>query len=87
MAPLVGMTEPRRELFEQVAWGGAEVAATTRRRAAAIGLQLAEVAPWYDVDEIASLRRLRDELSAPAGAARAPATARCLLDLDLPAVL
>jgi rSAM/selenodomain-associated transferase 1 len=84
---LVGMHEPRRELFEDVAWGGADVAATTRRRAAAIGLELVELAPWYDVDEMDSLRRLRDELAGPEGAKRAPATARTLLDLELPGVL
>jgi len=84
---LVGMTEPRRELFADVSWGGADVAATTRRRAQEIGIELAEIDPWYDVDEVHALRRLRGEIDGPRGAERAPATARCLLDLGLPPVL
>jgi rSAM/selenodomain-associated transferase 1 len=84
---LVGLNEPRPELFQNVPWGGADVAAATRRRAAAIGIELVEISPWYDVDEMTSLRRLQDDLATPAGARRAPATARCLLDLGLPAVL
>jgi rSAM/selenodomain-associated transferase 1 len=81
---LVGMTEPRRELFADVSWGGAEVAATTRRRAQEIGIELAEIAPWYDVDEVQTLHRLREETDGLQGAERAPETARCLVDLELP---
>ena len=84
---LVGLTEPRRELFDDVNWGQADVAATTRRRAEEAGIDLAEIEPWYDVDDVDSLRRLRDDVSAPPGAGRAPATARCLLDPGLTTVL
>ena len=84
---LVGMTEPRRELFAGVAWGGADVAETTRRRAKQSGIELIEIEPWYDVDEIHSLHRLRAEIDDGAGAERAPATARCLVDLELPPVV
>lgn len=84
---LLGMSEPRRELVDGVAWGRPDVAATTRRKAATSGIDLVELAPWYDVDEINSLRRLRDELAGPAGVERAPATCRVLLDLELPGVL
>lgn len=84
---LIGLNASRPDLFENVPWGGADVAAETRRRAAAIGIDLVEISPWYDVDELTSLRRLRDDLATPTGACRAPATARCLLDLELPGVL
>jgi hypothetical protein len=62
-------------LFAPLAWGGSEVMATTRRRAAAAGLVLREIDPWYDVDDARGLARLRDDLrvrpSAPARATRA----------------
>ena len=84
---LVGLNEPRPELFRNVPWGGADVATATRRRAAAIGIELAEISPWYDVDELDSLRRLRYDLSRSPGASRAPATTRALLDPGLASVL
>jgi len=84
---LVGMTEPRRELFAEITWGADDVAATTRRRARQGGIELVEIDPWYDVDEIHSLQRLRDEIDGSAGVERAPATARCLVDLELPPVV
>lgn len=84
---LVGMNRTRRELFEGVRWGGAEVAATTRRRALEAGVDLVEIEPWYDVDEVRSLHRLREEIGRTRGAQRAPATARYLVDLELPPVV
>ena len=84
---LVGMNEPRPELFVGIAWGEADVAQTTRRRAEQARIDLVEIEPWYDVDDLDSLRRLREELSRPPGTARAPATALCLLDPGLSSVL
>lgn len=79
---LIGLREPLPELFRAVSWGGPTVMETTRRRAADDGLDLVELSPWYDVDDVHGLRRLRLELAAPGGAARAPATARALASLD-----
>ena len=47
-------------------------------------MELRQLRPWYDVDDEGGLRRLRDELSQPTGAGRAPATARVLARLDSP---
>jgi glycosyltransferase A (GT-A) superfamily protein (DUF2064 family) len=75
---LIGLAEPSPVLFSDVPWGGSEVMATTRARAEAADLALAEIAPWYDVDDVEGLAHLRHELKAPAGRRRAPATARAL---------
>jgi rSAM/selenodomain-associated transferase 1 len=75
---LIGMSEPRPDLFEAIPWGGAGVLQATRRRAAAAGVRLVEIASWYDVDEIEGLSRLGRELSRPAGRRRAPSAARAL---------
>lgn len=77
---LIGARGSRPELFRDVPWGGPAVAETTRRRAAAAGIALEETAPWYDVDDGPGLRRLARELRRARGAARAPETARALLD-------
>jgi rSAM/selenodomain-associated transferase 1 len=84
---LLGLTEPRRELFRKVPWGTSKVAAVTRQRAEQERIRLVEIEPWYDVDDASALRRLRAELSDARGRARAPATARALLDLPLEPVI
>jgi rSAM/selenodomain-associated transferase 1 len=78
---LIALTEPSRALFHDVAWGGPEVMATTRVRAAAAGIALTEIESWYDVDDHVGLERLRRELATPAGRRRAPATAGALAAL------
>jgi rSAM/selenodomain-associated transferase 1 len=80
---LVGMCRPIPALFDGVPWGGPEVAAATRRLAARHGLMLAELEPWYDVDESTSLDRLSRETRDPAVADRAPETVRCMVDLGI----
>ncbi|MFP4607458.1 MAG: TIGR04282 family arsenosugar biosynthesis glycosyltransferase [Thiohalospira sp.] len=52
---LVGLRRPARALFTGIPWGGPEVAAATRTRAAAAGLALAEVATLQDLDTPADL--------------------------------
>jgi len=84
---LIGMTEPRPELFDDIPWGGTDVAQATRRRAEQAGIDLLEIEPWYDVDELDSLRRLRYDLARSPGSSRAPATTRALLDPGLASVL
>lgn len=68
---LLGIKARHTELFTSVPWGSARVASATRARAAAIGLAVCELAPWYDVDDAAALARLqaeiiRDPAAAPA---------------------
>jgi rSAM/selenodomain-associated transferase 1 len=84
---LLGMTAPHAHLFEDIAWSTDAVADETRARARALGLELVELAPWYDVDEPATLLRLIDEIGTPAAGGAmpysAPVTARCLARIGL----
>jgi rSAM/selenodomain-associated transferase 1 len=63
---LLGMTAAHAHLFADIAWSTDSVAEATRQRAAALGLEVVELARWYDVDDAASLRRLIDG-DAPSG--------------------
>lgn len=82
---LIGMTRPHPALFRDIRWSTGAVAAETRTRADAAGLRLAELEPWYDVDDPASLDRLAASLTRPADprAYAAPATAALLVTLGL----
>ena len=80
---LIGMKAPHAALFADIAWSTATVAAQTRERAAALGLDLVELDPWYDVDDPAALRRLLAELDAPGDGYPAPATAACIERLGI----
>ncbi len=77
---LVGLKRREPRLFADISWSTPAVMAQSRARAAAAGLALEEVAPWYDVDDAESLGWLVGEFAGrpPAGlAARgapAPAT-------------
>jgi len=81
---LLGLNDPIPALFRDVPWGSSRVFEITRRRAAETGLDLAQLEPWYDVDDIVGLDRLRTELADPKAAQRANATARYLQSLQLP---
>ncbi len=80
---LLGMKREHANLFADIAWSTADVAEQTRARAASLGLELAELPPWYDVDDAASLGRLLDELASPAEGFAALATRRCIDRLGL----
>jgi rSAM/selenodomain-associated transferase 1 len=60
---LIGLKHPHAHLFTQIAWGTNTVAQATCERAAEIGLATTLLPEWYDVDDIATLRWLKDELS------------------------
>ena len=55
---LIGMKAPHIHLFEDIDWSTSRVAEQTRQRARALGLSVAELDTWYDVDDAAALRRL-----------------------------
>ena len=54
---LIGMNRFHPALFERVAWGGPTVLATTRARAAAHGVRLAELPMSWDLDRSEDLDR------------------------------
>lgn len=60
---LIGLKRPHRELFAQIAWGTDTVARSTCARAAEIALATTLLPEWYDVDDIETLRWLREELA------------------------
>lgn len=55
---LLGMRLPHARLFAEIAWSTSAVAATTRTRAAELGLEIVELPPWYDIDDAPALERL-----------------------------
>ena len=61
---LIGLKQPHRRLFEDIAWSSEIVFRQTIDRAAEIGLDVHILPVWYDVDDIASLRRLSRDLAA-----------------------
>ena len=80
---LLGMKRPHAQLFSSIDWSTDKVAAQTRARALEAKLDLAELPFWYDVDDPASLERLRHELARPEeGAYPAPFTRTCLTRLQ-----
>jgi rSAM/selenodomain-associated transferase 1 len=70
---LLGLKAPHAELFAGIDWSTDRVAAQTRAAALRRGLALAELAPWYDVDDPVSLGQLLRDLDAERDAA--PSTA------------
>ena len=68
---LIGLRRPRPELFRGIAWSSDRVTSQTRERAGMLGLTVALLPPWYDIDTAADLRRLGAELiSLPPAALR-----------------
>ena len=72
----IGLKAPHAELFAGIDWSTAHVTAQTRAAAQRIGLELAEIALWYDVDDPASLAHLVRDCGEKSDAA--PATAAWL---------
>jgi rSAM/selenodomain-associated transferase 1 len=86
---VIGMKALHVRLFADIAWSTSGVADQTRERAREIGLEVVELATWYDVDDVAALSRLLRDLG-PAARRRealrpyaAPATASCIRRLGL----
>jgi rSAM/selenodomain-associated transferase 1 len=79
---LLGVKAAHAHLFADIAWSTDRVAETTRERARQAGLDLVELPRWYDVDDAASLDRLRRDL-AQSGDHAAPASAHALAGFTL----
>lgn len=59
---LLGLKAAHRRMFEDIAWSTERVGEQTQERARDIGLDLCLLPEWYDVDDIATLRRVHGEL-------------------------
>jgi rSAM/selenodomain-associated transferase 1 len=77
---LLGMKAAHAHLFADIAWSTDSVAATTRTRAAALGLRVIELPAWYDVDDVSGLTRLLAEADLTT---TAPFTATALARIGL----
>ena len=75
---LIGLQRPYPELFNDMPWSTPQVYGETLRRAKELGLRVAALPPWYDVDTPAELSRLQAEVSA-LGAAAPRHTRSCLV--------
>ncbi len=84
---LLGLKRAHAFMFADIDWSTAAVAAQTRNRALAAGLELVELPPWFDVDDRASLRRLLDALDCDDGGYPAPATRAAIDRLGVRALL
>jgi hypothetical protein len=86
---LIGLSKPHRRLFEDIRWSTSTVYGRTLDRAREIGLPVVDVAPWYDIDDAASLRMLEDELAgrlpgfSRIAGANAPSTRRFLRERQM----
>jgi len=58
---LIGLRRLDSQIFENVEWSTSKTFDQTSANARKIGLSLAEIEEWYDIDDFASLQRLRDE--------------------------
>jgi rSAM/selenodomain-associated transferase 1 len=68
---LIGMQQPHLGVFEDIEWSTPRVYGQTVERAHREGLRMGTVEQWYDVDEVADLERVWQELNqAAAGLAR-----------------
>ena len=64
---LIGLKQLHRRLFQQIDWSTERVLTQTLERAGEIGLKAELLETWYDVDDAATLERLRRELLAVPG--------------------
>lgn len=69
------------DLFTGIRWSTAWARADTVAAADRCGLRVDLLGDWYDVDDEASITRLRAELATEDGARRAPATTRVLEEI------
>ncbi|HEX4639125.1 MAG TPA: TIGR04282 family arsenosugar biosynthesis glycosyltransferase [Chthoniobacterales bacterium] len=80
---LIGMKQMHRRLFEGIDWSTERVFEQTKQRAAELNLRVHELASGLDVDDRASLTRLRDQLiSKKASAEVAPHTRKIVAELS-----
>ena len=66
---LIGTSGDHAAIFEEIPWSSGAAAAATLERARALNLEVRLLAPWYDLDDTASLRRAY-EAAVPGSALR-----------------
>ncbi len=87
---LIGLSKMHARLFQDIPWSTDAVYRVTLDRAREIGLPVAEVPGWYDVDDETSLRMLEDEFAgrpppfAAIAGENAPSTRRFLRERRAP---
>lgn len=59
---LIGLKRPHAQVFRHIAWSTRHVFQQTLRAAATLRLPVTRLAPWYDVDDLAGLQLLLQEL-------------------------
>jgi rSAM/selenodomain-associated transferase 1 len=79
---LMGMHHPHLGIFKDVTWSTEVVYQETLERAADLRLSVQALPEWYDVDTLADLMRLRDDL-ATLPPSTAPATRSALAEIML----
>ncbi len=60
---LIGLKHAHAQLFTGIPWSTSGVLAATRARAAELGLSVAELPVWYDIDDTESFEMLLGELN------------------------
>jgi rSAM/selenodomain-associated transferase 1 len=79
---LIGLKHAHINMFNRIDWSTSRVFGQSLERAAEIGLEVARLSSWYDIDDAATMARLETELSATQGPGfAAPATAGFLRGL------
>lgn len=79
---LLGLREPQPALLADIVWSTDQVCRETLERARGVGLAVSQLPPWYDIDTVADLTRLIDDLAAqPSG--RASASWHALTQADV----
>jgi rSAM/selenodomain-associated transferase 1 len=80
----LGLKQAHPELFDRVHWGSSVVLEQITQNARRLPLILRTTEPWYDVDDLAGLTRLRADLSSDGHFATRTAAALKYIDLDQP---
>ena len=78
---LLGLRRCPPGLLAGIPWSAPETCERTIARLEAAGMRVRQLQPWFDIDELADLKRFRDLLQR--GEVVAPNTARVLADLEL----
>ena len=61
---LIGTSGNHESIFDEIPWGSAAAAGETLARARTERLEVRLLAPWYDLDDAASLRRAYEAAAA-----------------------